>query len=80
MADKRIGGAPPNWSSREKTPGIKIDSGPFIGIIKNNTDPARLGRLQVWIPDLGGDENTPSNWYTVNYAVSYTHLTLPTKA
>ena len=68
MADKRIGGAPPKWSSRETTPGVKIDSGPFIGIIKNNADPARLGRLQVWIPDLGGDENTPSNWYTVNYA------------
>ena len=31
-----------------QTPGIKVDSGPYIGIIKNNVDPTRQGRLQVW--------------------------------
>lgn len=66
--DKRGGGQAPKWASRESTPGLKIDSGPFIGIIKNNVDPSRQGRLQVWIPDLGGDEQEPSNWYTVRYA------------
>lgn len=68
MADSRTGNKLPKWSSRENTPGIRVDSGPFIGVIKNNLDPARMGRLQVWIPDLGGDENEPSNWYTVSYA------------
>jgi hypothetical protein len=66
--DKRGGGQTPKWANRENTPGLKIDSGPFIGIIKNNVDPSRQGRLQVWIPDLGGDEQEPSNWYTVRYA------------
>jgi len=66
--DTRTGGKLPQWASRESTPGQKIDSGPFLGIIKNNVDPARLGRVQVFIPDLGGDEFEPSNWYTISYA------------
>jgi Type VI secretion system/phage-baseplate injector OB domain len=68
MADKRTGNKLPNWASRESTPGVRVDSGPHAGIVKNNVDPARMGRLQVWIPDLGGDELEPSNWYTVSYA------------
>ena len=74
--DKRGGGQAPKWASRESTPGLKIDSGPFIGIIKNNVDPSRQGRLQVWIPDLGGDEQEPSNWYTVRYASPFFGSTL----
>ena len=53
---------------RDQTPGIKVDSGPHIGVVKNNVDPTRQGRLQVWISDLGGDENEPSSWFTVSYA------------
>jgi len=68
MSERRAGKHLPDWANREATSGIRIDSGPHLGIVKNNVDPARLGRLQVWIPDLGGDELEPSNWYTVNYA------------
>jgi len=71
MADKRAGNKLPNWASRESTPGIRVDSGPHLGIVKNNSDPARLGRLQVLIPDLGGEETEPSNWYTISYATPY---------
>ena len=71
MSDKRAGNKLPKWSNREDTPGVRVDSGPHIGIIKNNADPSRLGRVQVWIPDLGGDELEPSNWYTVRYATPY---------
>jgi len=53
---------------KDKTPGIKLDSGPFVGIVKNNTDAARLGRLKVYIPDIGGDEAVSSSWFTVTYA------------
>lgn len=74
--DKRGGGAIPNWANRESNPGIKIDAGPYIGVIKNNADPARLGRLQVWIPDLGGAEEVSSNWYTVSYASPFLGSTL----
>lgn len=71
MSDLRTGNKLPKWSTRELTPGVRIDSGPHIGIVKNNSDPARLGRLQVWIPDLGGEETEPSNWYTISYASPY---------
>lgn len=68
MADKRAGFKLPNWSTRESAPGVRVDAGPHLAIVKNNSDPARLGRLQVFIPDLGGKEEEPANWYTVNYA------------
>lgn len=53
---------------RTKTPGLVSDSGPYIGIVKNNIDPARRGRLEVYIPDLGGLESDPRAWHTVTYA------------
>ena len=60
-SDKRLSKKVPDWARREDTAGVRIDSGPFIGIIKNNNDPIRGGRLQVWIPDLGGDEDNSKN-------------------
>lgn len=67
-SEKRLNKKLPDWVRREDSAGVRIDSGPFIGIIKNNNDPIRSGRLQVWIPDLGGDEDNPKNWRTVSYA------------
>lgn len=69
--DKRLNKRLPERVRREDTPGIRIDSGPFIGIIRNNIDPTRAGRLQVWIPDLGGNEDDPKSWRTVSYASPY---------
>jgi len=53
---------------KDQTPGIKLDAGPYIGIVKRNSEPARLGRLKVYVPDLGGDEDEISSWWTVTYA------------
>lgn len=54
--------------------GKPAESGPFIGIVMNNVDPTRQGRLQVMIQDLGGSkkDGTPatgdkSQWRTVSY-------------
>jgi hypothetical protein len=69
--NRRFGKKLPEWARREDTPGVRIDSGPFIGYVKNNYDPLKAGRLQVWIPELGGDEETPSSWRTVSYASPY---------
>ena len=67
--DRRIGRKVPSFVRREDAAGVRFDSGPYIGKIKNNLDTARQGRLQVWIPDLGaGDEDDPSNWRTISYA------------
>ena len=48
--------------------GTPAESGPFLGKIKNNVDPARMGRLQVYIEQFsGGNEEDESLWRTVSY-------------
>jgi hypothetical protein len=66
----------PDWAGYTKKTGVNLSSGPYIGIIKNNADPARQGRLAVWIPDIGGDEVDPTNWYVVRYASPFFGSTL----
>jgi mannose-6-phosphate isomerase-like protein (cupin superfamily) len=67
--NKRIGKKVAPFAIKEDAPGFRLDSGPYIGKIKNNLDSARNGRLQVWIPDIGaGDETDPLSWRTVSYA------------
>jgi hypothetical protein len=34
--------------------GMPTEFGPFIGVVKNNIDPTRQGRLQVYIEQFGG--------------------------
>lgn len=66
--DKRVGKKPASNFVREESV-IRLDVGPYIGKIKNNLDPTRSGRLQVYIPDLAsGDEENSDNWRTVAYA------------
>lgn len=57
----------PKWADRSAS-GTKLDTAVFVGIVKNNLDPARSGRLQVWIPDLGGQEDDEKSWRTISYA------------
>jgi len=56
---------------RDEAVGSRVDPYPYIGIVKNNLDPTRSGRLQVWIPDLGGVEDDQINWRTVSYSSPY---------
>ena len=68
----------PGAAARQETDGQLTTPGPYIGIVKNNLDPTRSGRLQVYIPDLGGaDENDDSGWYTVSYASPFRGQTSP---
>ena len=64
-SDSRLVSKIPKWANRDAAPGVKYDTATFVGIVKNNLDPARSGRLQVFIPDLGGNDNDPSCWKTV---------------
>lgn len=76
--DHRIGSKVIKNARREDAPGTRVDPYPYIGIVKNNLDPTRSGRLQVYIPDLGGPPDEPNNWRTVSYASpfqGYTPLT-----
>ena len=54
--------------------GMPTEMGPYIGIVTNNIDPTRAGRLQVWINQFGAtgadglpDLTEPSLWRTVSY-------------
>lgn len=74
MLDKRVGKKQTELFDRHAAPGVRIDAGPYEAIVKNVVDPARHGRLQVYIPELGandtGADNNPDNptfWRTVNY-------------
>lgn len=58
----------PTWANPDTVPGMRFDNGPYIGKIKDNRDPLRLGRLQVYIADLGGSEDNVTNWRTVSFA------------
>jgi len=80
--DHRIGNKVASNLRKEDAGGIRVDPYPYIALVKNNYDPTRSGRLQVWIPDLGGDQDDPLNWRTVSYAspfMGYTSTTSNSK-
>ena len=53
-------GADQSWS--------KGNPGPYIGIVKGNIDPARMGRLKVSIPEISKTQAPNFNQlYTVDY-------------
>lgn len=66
--DHRIGTKVQKQLRREDAPASRIDPYPYIAVVKNNFDPTRSGRLQVWVPDLGGNPDDSKNWRTVGYA------------
>lgn len=48
--------------------GVSLYSNPIIGIVKNNIDPLRAGKVQVYLMRLNGaDQDDPNNWTWVNY-------------
>ena len=48
--------------------GVPTEFGPFLGIVMNNVDPTRSGRLQVYIETFAGlDMKNQSKWTTVRY-------------
>jgi len=65
--------------NRGRTSGYKLDrggvpseSGPFVGLVMNNIDPTRNGRIQVWIDEFGkNDKNDPTGWRTISYMTPY---------
>lgn len=66
--DHRIGTKVQKNLRREDAAATRVEPYPYIGVVKNNLDPTRAGRLQVYIPDLGGDPDNQKNWRTVSYA------------
>ena len=58
--------------------GAPADTGPFVGIVKNNTDTTRTGKLMVFNEFLSGpDENDPKGWTPVSYVSPFYGTTQP---
>jgi len=52
----------------EDASGLRMDAGPHIGVVKHVLDPTRSGRLQVFLPHLGGNPDNVNNLKIVQYA------------
>lgn len=58
----------PSKASKPDAGGGNIRGVPVFGIVKDNIDPTRSGRIQVYISDLGSnDPDNASSWVTVSY-------------
>lgn len=67
---QRSRGRPQNYKMDRG--GVPAEFGPFYGIVKNNVDPTRSGRLQVFIDVFqDGSEDDSSKWTTVSYLPSF---------
>lgn len=63
---QRTSGQPKNYKFDRG--GMPTEFGPFIGIVKNNIDPTRQGRLQVFIEQFAGsNQDDSTQWRTVSY-------------
>jgi len=63
---QRSRGRPSNY--RQDRGGVPAEYGPFSGVVMNNVDPTRSGRLQVYIEAFAdGGMNDDSKWITVSY-------------
>ena len=66
--DRVAGSKLPKWANRDEASGLRYDTATYVGIVKDNKDPIRSGRLRIWIPDFGGVETDEKFWRTVSYA------------
>jgi hypothetical protein len=65
----------PKQFKEESADGRVRLGGVHIGIVKANNDAHRMGRLHVFIPELGGDPSNASSWYMMNYASPFAGAT-----
>lgn len=58
--------------------GATLITEPALGVVKNNIDDTRSGRIQVYIANYGGsDPNDSRSWLTVNYMSPWYGVTSP---
>jgi len=58
--------------SRPDAGGANIRSVPVFGIVKDNIDPIRAGRLKVYLSDFSGkNPDDSTNWVTVSYMSNF---------
>lgn len=71
MADntvRRRGVAEGAEFANSKDSGFTVDPGPYEAVVVKHAKSTRMGQLQVWIPDWGGNKEDPANQVVVSYA------------
>jgi len=56
---------------------VKRFDGIYIAFVKDNTDAQRMGRLKVWIPEMGSQPDDTGGWVTVSYVSPFAGATDP---
>lgn len=68
----------PTKASQPTAGGANARTTPVFGVVKDNIDPTRSGRLQVYITDFGGNEpDNRDNWISVSYMSPFYGSTVP---
>jgi hypothetical protein len=67
-----------NNNKRQKPIAI-VDSRVYVGFVKNNVDIQRMGRLEVYVPELSTDPDDKSQWIIASYASPFAGATDPNK-
>jgi hypothetical protein len=49
----------------------------YIGYVKANQDVQKMGRMKVWIPEFGSQEEDSTGWLTVSYSSPFAGATSP---
>jgi hypothetical protein len=58
--------------------GATLFTGPVLGVVKNNIDPTRAGRIEVYIATHGGaDPDDSKSWITVSYLSPFYGVAAP---
>ncbi len=52
-----------------------VNMGIYMGIIKDNSDVQGMGRLKVWVPEFGSDEDDENGWRIVSYSSPFAGAT-----
>ena len=79
MAEDIFKPAGASKASKPDSGGGVVRNVPVFGIVKNNVDPTRTGRIQVYITDLGSDDpDNPAGWVTVSYMSPFYGFVEPT--
>lgn len=75
MAEYRRTNAPTSGDTKSPMGRVNRYTGMYIGVVKNNDDAQTMGRLQVWVPEFGSDENDTAGWRTVSYCSPFAGAT-----
>lgn len=74
MAQDFIKGRGTIRSNKPDAGGANIRSVPVLGVVKDNVDPIRAGRIKVYLtdqPQSNADPDNSDNWVTVSYMSNY---------